>query len=163
LIIFFKLLARFEEVSYLLWLLSPTAWLLEVYLNEPLTYVAGKGYVALNQPFVVSAECAGINFLIISFLSAVVGFLHIAQSGRQVMQMLACFLGLAYLLTITVNVFRIVNILHFEASWSVFLGLSPQVVHEMQGVLVYVSFLLAFYFLLGFVIKLSNQKHEKFS
>jgi hypothetical protein len=45
--------------------------------------------------------------------------------------------------------------LHFEASWSVFLGLSPQVVHEMQGVLVYVSFLLAFYFLLGFVISRS--------
>jgi exosortase K len=151
-----KLLTRVGEVAYLLWLLSPTAWLLEVCLNEPLAFRAGEGFVALQSPFIISAECAGANFFIISFLSAVLGFLHKARWA--VLPTLAVFAGLAYCLTVCVNVFRIVNILKFEAVLSHASGFSSKVVHEAQGVLVYVSFLLLFYFALHLFFKKPYEK-----
>lgn len=151
-----KLLTRVGEVGYLLWLLSPTAWLLEACLNEPLAFEAGKGFVALQSPFIISAECAGANFFIISFLSVVLGFLH--KSRWAVLPTLAVFGLIAYCLTVCVNVFRIVNILKFEQALSQASGFSSKVVHEAQGVFVYVSFLLLFYFSLHLFFKKPYEK-----
>lgn len=157
-VLFIKLLANQGDVTYLLWLLQPTAWLLEVFLNEPLQYVAGKGFIALHQPFVISKECAGTNFFIISFLSAVIGFLRFGRGTWQMLGMIGIFALLAYCLTILVNVFRIINILKFENALHQSSGLSSKVIHEAQGIFIYLSFLLLFYFCLHLFFKKYYEK-----
>src|SRR6185503_20350792 len=60
------------------WILAPTAWLVETLSGRTFSFEAHAGYMSSDHTFLIAASCAGVNFLITSFL-----MLTIRHSWRQ--------------------------------------------------------------------------------
>ncbi|OJJ15765.1 exosortase K [marine bacterium AO1-C] len=139
------------EVPDLQWILGPTKVLVQVFSGLSFTYDATEGYVNTAHQFSIAKSCAGVNFLIIVFCTSVFGFtLKIQNSVRQWIS-LPAFLGIAYGLTVVVNAFRIISALTFGQTQM--MGIDANGLHEMEGVIVYLSFLLIYYLTMHYFLQ----------
>lgn len=144
------------EVPDLQWILAPTKVLVQAFTGLSFTYDAVEGYVNIPHQMAIAKSCAGVNFLIIVFCTSIFGFtLKMHRSAHQWLSIPA-FLTIAYLLTIVVNAFRIISALVLGKTS--FMGLDANGLHEMEGVVVYLSFLLLYYLTMNFIL---NRKHPK--
>lgn len=132
------------------WVLAPTKVLVQGFTGLHFSYDATRGYVNIAHQFVIAKSCAGVNFLIIAFCTSVFGFtLKFAQMKVQLFSVVA-FLGLAYLLTVVVNAFRIISALVFRNASVQVPGLNANQLHATEGVIIYLSFLLIYYLILNY-------------
>jgi exosortase K len=131
------------EAEELRWILGPTAALVELALGRELSFRAGEGYLSRELSILVSPACAGVNFLIVAFLSLAVGFGRAFSGwGRRGLWLLV-FAAAAYATTLLVNALRIclsVGLAHLAARH---LGLTFQSVHRLLGIAVYLAGLVA--------------------
>jgi len=145
----------------LLWVLSPTAGLVEYLSSVRFEKVGNTGYVNHERHVIISPSCSGINFMIIVF--CMTSFSGIKALGRSRLKNL--WLGLsfltAYILTIGVNAFRIIVSIHFyEARWFQSWG-TAEMVHRIEGVFIYFTCLTFFYPMIGKIIRWIQHKTEK--
>ncbi|HAS41144.1 MAG TPA: exosortase K [Microscillaceae bacterium] len=145
------------EVPDLQWILGPTKTLVQAFSGLSFTYDTTNGYVNLPHQFTIAKSCAGVNFLIIVFCTSVFGFtLKMKNSVRQWLS-LPAFLGIAYALTVVVNAFRIISALTLgQTQW---MGIDANGLHEMEGVVVYLSFLLIYYLTMHHLLHRTNTIH----
>lgn len=125
------------------WVLAPTAALVQLVLDADLVFRAGEGYLSRELSILISPACAGVNFLIVAFLSLALGFGRSLPAGKQGAVSLLVFAVLAYLTTLLVNALRIclsVWLAHLAAR---LLGLTFQSVHRLLGIAVYLAGLVA--------------------
>jgi exosortase K len=139
-----KIHYRHADSDGLLWILGPTSWLVETLLGIPLEYEPGAGYWGYEMGILIAPGCAGVNFLLIAFASVV--FPCTAAFRRSILKgaALATAAAGAYLTTLWANAFRIV-----VAAWLYAGGLSvgwmtPERIHRLEGVLVFVAALWLF-------------------
>ena len=144
----------------LVWILAPTAYLVEMTGDMTFEREINTGYVNNESTIIIAPSCSGINFMIIAFcLSAYVGLKKIKTMPAQVMWIISS-IGGSYFYTLFVNTFRI-NLsiysikIEFLETW-----FSRETVHLCEGVLVYFIFLLIYYYLLNRFI---NPELTKFS
>lgn len=125
------------------WVLAPTAAGVEAITGAPFAAEAGVGYVSREAHYVIAAPCAGVNFLIIALCSAVFGFMHTRRTALGRCALVAGAAAAAYAATIAVNTVRIAIAMQLrDSSWR---WLDPDRIHRLEGIAVYLVFLLAMY------------------
>lgn len=141
----------------LLWVLAPSAWVARVLGGIGLTYEAGAGYISAAHHLVVGPACAGVNFLLIAFLTLFLGFLPRFE-GRARLDWLAGAIALAYLATIATNGVRIVLAAHLYELDIYGGGVTPERVHRLAGTVIYYGSLLALYQAVGALLKMRGRR-----
>jgi exosortase K len=134
---------RQASAEELRWILAPTAALVQLALDADLVFRAGEGYLSRELSILISPACAGVNFLIVAFLSLTLGFGRSMQGGKKPAISLLAFAAMAYLSTVVVNALRIclsVGLAHLATR---LFGLSFQSIHRLLGIAVYLAGLVA--------------------
>jgi len=131
------------------WILGPTARLVGLWYRSPFAFEAGYGYLSRELRFGIIPACAGINFLIMVFGAFMCGILPQVSGARRWVA-LGAGVCASYLLTLFANAVRIII--------AVWLQLHPIDVdraqlHRIEGSLVYLIFLSAFYSLAQGLVK----------
>jgi exosortase K len=117
----------------LIWILSPTAWLVGITSGTTFAFQPGEGYLSQERLFLIAKSCAGINFMIAAFGMLVFALGHRVESARRAAQVLAVSLLASYAAAVVVNVVR-VDVAMWLAAHPVAL---PTDVHRLEGILVY--------------------------
>jgi len=95
------------DVEDLRWILRPTTMLTGGLLGEPFQWESGVGYVSTRLAVAVTTACAGVNFLIVAWLTLVLGAARAMTSPRRALLAFVTSALAAYALTVVVNALRI--------------------------------------------------------
>ena len=129
----------------LVWILGPTAVLVENLSGIDFERESHTGYVNHQHRVIIAPVCAGVNFYIIAFCMAVFcGIPKIGPTRLKVFWLIASLIG-AYLLTLGVNALRIILAIYFYNVDIYSAGITPERVHRLQGTVIYFFFLYLFY------------------
>ncbi len=124
------------------WILSPTSGLTSLLLQREFWFRPGEGYLSQELSILISPACAGVNFLIVAFLTLVLGFGSRFAGQRERLGWLLLALGVGYAVTVLVNALRIVLSVWVARFASGVFGCTFQAAHRLLGVTVYVGALL---------------------
>lgn len=133
------------SVNQLRWILAPTRMLVELVSGTRFEFESYAGYMSSDRTFVIAASCAGVNFLVTSFLLLSLRKLWGERAHDTSWRFIPLAAICAYLATLVANTFRIATALRLrglnqEAGW-----LSPNQLHRFEGVFIYFGFLLLLY------------------
>jgi exosortase K len=156
--------ARSDDLG---WILGPTAGGVEYISGIAFEKEDGAGFVNRTNRIIIAPSCAGVNFLIISFcMAAFSGIHHLKSSGLKIFW-LGNSAAMAYILTIAVNAFRIIASIYMYKADIYYHGLTPERLHRIEGIFIYLFFLCLFYMTLSKIIHFCNRdperKHKKWS
>lgn len=137
-----KLYYSTASVNQLRWILAPTTALVELVSGSRFEFESYAGYMSHDRSFVIAASCAGVNFLITSFLMLSLGKLWRDRSHDTPWRFIPSAALCAYLATLVANTVRISTALRpermpLETGW-----LSPNQLHRFEGIFIYFGFLL---------------------
>ncbi|MGI9166401.1 MAG: exosortase K [Pyrinomonadaceae bacterium] len=141
-----KLYYSAASPNQLRWILAPTTVLVELVSGRPFEFESHAGYISSDRTFLIAASCAGVNFLITSFLMLSLRKLWRDRSRNSSDNLAWRFIPIAalfaYLATLVANTVRISSALRLqrmplEISW-----LSPNQLHRFEGIFIYFAFLL---------------------
>jgi exosortase K len=122
--------------SDLQWMLHPLAWLLQAAAGWPFLRDAAGNWESRTAGLVLVKACAGINFMVLSFLGWCWMWRPVAPwTPFQWPLRLGGALGCAWLLALGVNTFRILLIVRFQPSLEHWL--SPADAHRLLGLMTY--------------------------
>lgn len=141
------------DSDMLAWILTPVAWWVTSLSGISFQYASHVGYVSHAYRFIIAPSCAGVRFLLLTFLMLVFSFTHLLRTPRSKALWLAFSAGFSYIATILVNGIRI-TISIYLPEFLVKNALMPKWLtagglHTMIGTAVYFSFLFVIYFLAG--------------
>jgi exosortase K len=125
--------------------LSPTARMVSLVCGADFAYEAGAGWVSRELSFIIAPACAGVNFALAAFLAVSLGWLRRMRSGREVVTRLVAAAALAYAATLVVNTARIALAIALHRGALDLGAVSPEDVHRIEGVLVYLGGLCVLY------------------
>jgi exosortase K len=140
-------------VNQLRWILAPTTFLVELVTGSRFEFESHAGYMKSDHTFLIAASCAGVNFLITSFLMLSLRKLWKDRSradGRRMRQTLLdwSFLPMAavfaYLATLFANTIRIATALLHHGSTEIGWFDRDQL-HRAEGIVIYFGVLLALF------------------
>lgn len=134
------------SVNQLRWILAPTTWLVEFITGKNFEFESYTGYMSSDRTFVIAASCAGVNFLITSFLMLSLRRVWQDRTTKIAWRFFAVVALAAYLATIIANTVRISSALLLRRM-PVEIGLSPDQLHRFEGILIYFGFLLLLFLL----------------
>jgi exosortase K len=129
----------------LLWILSPTTWLVGVMTGATFTFEPGEGYLSREHLFLIEKSCAGVNFMIAAFAMVTFALFHRVGSVRSAAQVLGVSLLAGYSAAILVNAARISVAMWLAAHPAAWSGLSAADVHRLEGIVVYFGGLVLLY------------------
>jgi exosortase K len=117
------------------WVLGPSCWLARHLAGLELTHEIGAGWISHKPRMVVGPACAGVNFLVVSWLA----LFFSAEGRRNKWSWCVWSLAIAYGATLGTNALRIVLAarlyeLPLYAGW-----LTPGRLHRVLGVVLYCS------------------------
>ena len=133
----------------LLWILSPTTWLVGIATGASFAFQPGEGYVSREHLFLIEKSCAGVNFMIAAFGMLVYALFHRIESTRTAAQVFGASLLAGYSAAVVVNAGRIAAAMWLaahSAAWPVF---SAADLHRVEGIVVYFGGLVLLYELVG--------------
>jgi len=119
------------------WILAPTAKLVGALRGERLA-AGAAGWAPPDGSYVIAPACAGVNFLILAFVVSVLGFSHRFRTSRGRFLFWLGALGGAWTMTLGVNTVRILAAIELYRRGSI-LGLDPEQLHRLLGVVVYLG------------------------
>jgi len=142
-----KLYYSTASVNQLRWILAPTSAIVELVSSSRFEFESYAGYINSDRSFVIAASCAGVNFLITSFLMLSLRELWRDRSRNISWAFIPVAAFFAYVATLIANTVRISTALRlrqmsFETSW-----LSPSELHRLEGIVIYFGFLLLLFLL----------------
>lgn len=132
----------------LLFILAPTDILVSIITGTYSVYQPEAGFMHDQLNIVVGKSCAGINFMLLSFIT--LSFVTIRRPEKSIYKALVipATLIFAYIFTIFTNTCRIVVSIHVQHLADTFYMVRPhELLHEATGIAINLSFLvLLFYF-----------------
>lgn len=134
-------------VNDLTFVLSPTAFLVELVTNETFRFESYAGYMNADHSFLIASSCSGINFLITSFLMLVLVPLWRNRNMPAKWRLLPFALIAAYLATILANTVRVSVALLLHRMDADLIWINPEQLHRFEGIFVYFGFLLILFVL----------------
>lgn len=134
--------ARFED---LLWVLGPTRRLVEWLSGARFEAEAGIGYLSRDHRFQIVPACAGVNFMIVAFVSLCLGLAHTCSGAGSRTALVLGGAAAAYATTVLANAARIALALHLQAAGTALGPLTQAQLHCAEGVAVYFVFLLVLF------------------
>lgn len=141
------------DTSGLTWILAPTQWLVSLLTAYDFIYQEGLGYRCYAVQIVIDKSCAGLTFLILSMCMLHFSFLSQFTSVRGQIVGFMLLGTTAYLATILINSFRIVNLLYIQDWLTLHSPWDAPLVHEMLGIFLYTFFLITLYLGVKYGIK----------
>ena len=123
----------------LLWILAPTARLTAWVGGAQPVWEAGVGYVDFGRGIVIAPACAGVNFMIMAFGLAVVCGLGRLRRLAPLFIWLGVSFAAAYLAALGVNTLRIVLSTALYRADIYSARLTPDALHRVAGVWIYLS------------------------
>ena len=129
------------------WILAPTTTLVELLSGRSFTFESYTGYMSSDHRFVIAVSCAGVNFLLTSFL-----MLGLRRLWRDRFQTVSWsflpFIAVgAYVTTVIANTVRICIALEIQQHSVQVSGLSANQLHRLEGIVVYFGFMLLLFVL----------------
>jgi exosortase K len=140
------------------WILRPTAGVVEWLSGVEFQEEIGTGYINHECYTIIAPSCAGVNFLIAALCMSICSFLHHLNRCREKWSWIASCLATNYLLTLFINAIRILLAIHFYQTGLSFGWLTPERLHRLEGIIVY---LLALYLLFLALQRLSRSAAHK--
>ena len=128
--------------NQLCWILAPTTVLVELVSRRPFEFESHTGYISGDRTFLIAASCAGVNFLITSFLMLSLRKLWRDRSQNIPWRFIPAAALVAYLATLVANTVRISTALRLQRVSLKISWLSPNQLHRCEGVFIYFGFLL---------------------
>ena len=142
----------------LLWILAPTAYLVQMTGDMTFEKEINTGYVNDESGIIIAPSCSGVNFMIIVFcLSACMGLKKIKTTTAQFTWVIVSVVS-SYIYTLLVNTFRISLSIYSIRTEFLQTWFSRDTVHLLEGVLVYFIFLLLYNHLLNKIINPDSGK-----
>ncbi|HKR59705.1 MAG TPA: exosortase K [Pyrinomonadaceae bacterium] len=132
------------SVNQLRWILAPTATLVELLTGTHFEFESHAGYMSGDHTFLIAASCAGVNFLITAFLMLSLRKLWQDRGKVTRWSFIASAAALAYFATLLANTARISLALQLRRT-PLDIGLSPDQLHRLEGIVVYFGFLLVLF------------------
>jgi len=134
------------------WILSPTAKLAGWLSGLSFIFDPDAGYINLEKNICIAPVCAGVNFLIILWcLSGITGVHHFRTWYTKSFWMALCGIT-SYMTTLWVNACRIVTSIWLYESCLYRAWISPETLHLLLGIILYLAFVYAFYYLIQYVL-----------
>ena len=128
-----------------LWfLLSPVNACIELATGSTGIYTA-NGFMHTGLPIIIDKSCAGFNFWLLSFSLLSLTTLHFYPTHRQKLTACLVLAATSYMVTVFVNVSRILIALLTLKHKAVHPSFSKDWMHEAQGAFVYLLFLILLY------------------
>jgi exosortase K len=118
----------------LAWILAPTCWLVERLTGFDFEREPYAGWISPEARTIVGPSCAGVNFLIIAFVTLFHSFVDRRATWREKWLWLFTSAGSAYALAISTNAVRIAAAiaLRDRTVW-----IAPERAHLLLGTLIY--------------------------
>jgi len=157
----FKYHYSHANADALVWMLAPAAHLVEMVLPVEFEWENGLGYVCRDKNILIAPVCAGVNFLIISFsMTAFYGIRRLRDTAERSLWLLLSLIT-AYGYTLAINALRIgisiyLYAFHIGTGW-----FTPQRIHLIAGIFLYVTGLYIAYFAVHFALNRSGCKQVK--
>ncbi len=137
----------------LLWLLTPTTQLTSLFTGLPFMWETPLGYSYPPLKILINKSCAGLNFTLIIWGISVFFFSRYFITWKTKVGAVIGFAAIAYLCTIFANACRITTAI-FLLNLSVKLPLlAKPAVHQAEGILFYLSFLVAYFLIMNYYFK----------
>ena len=133
------------SVNQLRWILAPATVIVELVTGSRFEFESNTGYLSSDRSFLIAASCAGVNFLITSFLMLSVGKLWRHRSLRLSWSFIPSAVLFAYFTTIVANTVRISIALRLHQTPLKISWLNPAQIHRFEGIIIYFGFLLLLY------------------
>lgn len=149
------------DTNQLLFLLKPTNMGVSAFTGAVSVFKDGVGYFYPQLNIVINKSCSGYTFWLICFLMT--AFVLIQTDKIRKLLTIPIALVLSFLVTILANISRICGYI-----WLMRRGVAERFdadntwLHEAEGIFVYLSFLIIFYFILNTIIN-KKTKHEEFT
>lgn len=141
----------FLDTEMMQFLLMPTNKLIEVIVGSNGEYIDGVGYFHSQLNIVINKSCSGYNFWLIGFLMA--SFVLIKSQKINFLLTIPLALVISYMVTILANVSRIAGyILLMKGKLPQYIDPNGTWLHQMEGIFVYLSFLILFFLTLNYTI-----------
>ena len=127
------------------WILMPTVRLAEWGSGVRFELSPHEGWLSREHGFLVAPACAGVNFLIVAFVSLCLGLAPVcSRAGARVTLVLGSAAA-AYAATVLANATRIALAVRLHEASAAFGPWTPSRLHCALGVAVYFGFLLALF------------------
>lgn len=127
--------------SELLWVLSPTTHMVQELTGARFEFEAQRGFLCRELRYEIVPACAGVNFMVVAFVSLVAGFVHTRSSAAARLGLFVLAAGAAYATTLFANASRITIAMAMHQAGTSFGPLTEDRLHCATGVLVYLLFL----------------------
>jgi len=140
-----------------IWILAPTTWWVRILSGIIFEYKANIGYINHHFRFIIASSCLGIEFMIITMVTLIYSFVHLARAMRMKFYWTILSLVFSYLFTIFVNGFRIIFSIYIPIYLNkmiVYNGwLTPERLHTIIGTFIYFTSLFFIYQVAGYIWK----------
>jgi exosortase K len=137
-----KLYYSTASADQLRWILAPTTACVELVSGTSFEFESHAGYMSGDRSFLIATSCAGVNFLITSFVMLSGRKLLSDRSKDIAWRFIPAAALIAYLATVVANTTRIAIALRLKRM-SVEIGwLNPNQIHRFEGIVIYFGFLL---------------------
>ena len=142
-----KLHYSLASPNQLRWILAPTTGLVELITGTRFEFESFAGYMSSDRRFLIAASCAGVNFLIASFLMLALRRLWKDRNSKTSWIFIPFAAVCAFLTALVANTVRIVFALWMQRSSFRIDWLSRDQIHRLEGIVVYFVFLLLLFVL----------------
>lgn len=149
------------NVNHLTWLLAPTARWVQALSGIPFHFVPYEGYVNHTYQFVIARSCCGMQFMIITIATLLFPFIPQMDTTQKKIRWMISILPVSYILTILVNIIRILLSIYLPVIMQKSLSgsfLTPARLHTLIGTFVYFTSLFLIYHLAGLLSRRSFPK-----
>lgn len=137
-----KLYYSTTSVNQLRWILAPTTALVELVSSARFEFESHAGYMSSDRTLLIAASCAGVNFLITSFLMLSLRKLWKERAQDTAWIFIPYAALCAYLATLLANTVRISTALRLRHMPTEMGWLNQTQLHRVEGILIYFGFLL---------------------
>ncbi len=143
--------------NHFTWILAPTVWWVQALSGIPFHFVPYEGYVNHTRQFVIALSCSGVQFMLITIAALLFPFVHQMDTNRKKLCWTAFAFPCSYVLTILVNVIRILLSIYLPAIMDRYLlqksPSNPAKLHTLIGTFVYFTSLCIIYHLAGLITR----------
>jgi exosortase K len=129
------------SANELRWILAPTTVLVELLSGSQFAFESYAGYMSSDRRFLIAASCAGVNFLLMSFLLLSLRYLWSKRNGRSSWRFIPIVAVVAYVTTVFANTIRICIALELQRHPLQNDWLNASQIHRIEGIVVYFGFL----------------------
>ena len=157
LFVILKFLHSFASNDVITLLTKPTSAIITLITNTSSVYNSNTGFYIEKLNIVIDKSCSGFNFWILCFILCFYILLKSMRTTAFKVLLFPISLIIAYLVTLFVNTSRILISLFIEHKTN----LHYKWLHQAEGIFIYLSFLILFFFIINYLQAKYLKNYEK--